>query len=173
MKSTFSQLLLLLLVSVVLSLGVNAISPHGIDLIGKYRDLSNSEGPVPPPTAQEDDPPFIEINVAQMEHAAGQALFVDARNPEEFECGTIPGSINVPFEALPEGDLAPYFDSVLAVPKDRMLIVFCSGEECDLSLHLARNLKLQNYTNLAIFFGGAREWEKFGLELQRRKSCGN
>jgi rhodanese-related sulfurtransferase len=172
LKSTFSQLLLLLLLSVILSLGVNAISPNGIDLIGKYRDLTNSEGPIVPPTAEADDPPFIDINVAQMEHAAGQALFVDARNPEEFECGTIPGSINVPFEALPEGDLAPYFDSVLAVSKDRMLIVFCSGAECDLSLHLARNLQLKNYTNIAIFFGGAMEWEKFGLDVERRKQCG-
>ncbi len=158
--------------SAVLSFAVNAFSPNGIDLIGKYRDLSSSEGPIVPPTAEPDDPPFIDINVAQMEHAAGQALFVDARNLEDFECGTIPGSVNVPFEYLPEGDLAPYFDSVLAAPKDRMLIVFCSGEECDLSLHLARNLKLQGYSNLAIFFGGAREWEKFGLDVERRKQCG-
>lgn len=165
-------MLLLLLLSVVVSLGVNAVSSHRIDLIGEYRDLSNSDGPVVPPTAEPGDPPFIDVNVAQMEHAAGQALFIDARNLEEFECGTIPGSISIPFEALPEGDLAPYFDSVLAAPQDRMLIVFCSGEECDLSLHLARNLRLLGYTNIAIFFGGAREWEKFGLEIERRKQCG-
>lgn len=165
-------MLLLLLLSVVISLGLNAVSPNSIELIGTYRDLSNSEGPIVPPNAEPDDPPFIDVNVAQMEHAAGQALFVDARNLEEFECGTIPGSISVPFEALPEGNLAPYFDSVLVSPKDRMLIVFCSGEECDLSLHLSRNLKLLGYTNIAIFFGGAREWEKFGLDIERRKRCG-
>ncbi|MBK7141141.1 MAG: rhodanese-like domain-containing protein [bacterium] len=165
------QLLILLLISCAVSIGVNAVSPNGIDLIGKYRDLSSSEGPIVPPTAEPSDPPFIDINVAQMEHAAGQALFVDARNPEDFECSTIPGSVNLPFEMLPEGDLAPFFDSVLAAPKDRMLIVFCSGEECDLSLHLGRNLQLQGYTNIAIFFGGAREWEKFGLDVERRKQC--
>lgn len=171
MKSTFRQAIILLLISVAVSIGVNAISPNGVDLIGKYRDLSNSEGPIIPPTAEPNDPPFIDINVAQMEHAAGQALFVDARNPEEFECGTIPGSVNLPFEMIPEGDVGKYFDSVLAVSKDKMLIVFCSGEECDLSLHLGRNFQMQGYTNIAIFFGGAREWEKFGLEVERRKQC--
>lgn len=171
MKSTIVQFILLLAISAAVSIGVNAVSPNGIDLIGKYRDLSTSEGPIVPPTAEPNDPPFIDINVAQMEHAAGQAMFIDARNPEEFECGTIPGAKNVPFEMLPEGDLGVYFDSVLAVPKDHPLIVFCSGEECDLSLHLGRNLKMLEYTNIMIFFGGAREWQKFGLDVERRKQC--
>lgn len=173
MKSTFTQALVLLILSVAISFGINLVSPNKVDFIGKYRDLHTSEGPIVPPTAAEGDPSFIGINEAQMEHAAGGVLFIDARNPEEFECGTIPGSVNVPFEYLPEGDLAPYFDSVLAVPKDHPLIVFCSGEECDLSLHLGRNLQLVGYSRIAVFFGGSREWEKFQLEVERRKQCGS
>lgn len=172
MRSATAQVIILLVLSAAISFGVNLVSPNQIPLIGTYRDLTNSEGPVIPPTAEPGDPPFIDINVAQMEHSAGGVLWIDARSVEEFECGTIPGSINVPFEYLPEGDLAPYFDSVLAVSKDHPMIIFCSGEECDLSLHLARNLQLQGYTKTAIFFGGAREWEKFGLEVERRKQCG-
>lgn len=172
MKSTIAQSLVLLILAVALSFAVNLFSPNKVALIGQYRDLSGSEGPIVPPTAEQGDPPFIGINVAQMEHAAGQALFVDARNADEFECGTIPGAVNVPFESLPDGDLTPFFDSVLAVPKDHEIITFCSGEECDLSLHLARNLQRVGYTNVVIFFGGAREWEKFGLDMERRKQCG-
>jgi 3-mercaptopyruvate sulfurtransferase SseA len=64
------------------------------------------------------------------------------------------------------------FDSTLGVGPDYPIIVFCSGEECDLSLHLARNMQAVGYTNVAIFFGGAREWEKFGFEVERRRQCG-
>ena len=167
------QAILLLVVSAALGFGVNLVSPNRVEYIGKFRDLSSGDKPIVPPTAEPNDPPFVGINEAQMEFATGKPLFVDARNPEDFECGTIPGAINLPFESLPEGDLDKFIDSSLAVPKDHQIITFCSGEDCDLSLHLARNLKLLGYTNIAIFFGGAREWEKFGLEVQRRKSCVN
>ena len=169
----FRQIVILFVLALVLGLGVNLFSPNSIDYIGKFRDLSGGTGPIIPPSAQPGDPPFIDINVAQMQHSVAKALWVDARNNEEFECGTIPGSLNIPFEKLPDGDLHTYFDSCLAhVSKDYAIVVFCSGEECDLSLQLARNMKEVGYTNLSIFFGGAREWEKFGLEMQRKKKCG-
>ncbi len=167
------QAILLLIISTALGLGINLVSPNRVELVGKFRDLSNGDQPIVPPTAEPGDPPFIGINEAQMEFSTGSPLFLDTRDAEDFECGTIPGSINIPFEALPEGDLAKYFDSALGVAKDYPIIAFCSGEDCDLSLHMGRNLQLIGYTNIAIFFGGSREWEKFGLEMQRRKSCGD
>jgi rhodanese-related sulfurtransferase len=158
---------------VVLGLGVNLISSNRIDYIGKFRDLSGGDGPIVPPETQEGDPAFIDMNVAQLEYNTGAALFVDSRDREQFECGTIPGSVNIPFEYLPEGDLEPYFDSVLAgVPHDHHIIVFCSGEECDLSLHLGRNLQAHGYKRVSVFYGGSREWERFGFEVERRRECG-
>jgi len=166
------QALILLLLAIVVGMAVNAFSPKAIPYVGNYRALSSGDGPIVPPSAQPGDPPFIDINQAQMEYEIGASLFIDARSPEEFVCGTIPGSINVPFEYLPESDLGKYFDSVLSsVRHGKTLVTFCSGEECDLSLHLGRNLNAYGYTNVLIFFGGAREWEKFGLQLERRPEC--
>jgi rhodanese-related sulfurtransferase len=165
------QAIILLLLAIVLALAVNAVSPNSIPYIGKWRELSSGEGPVIPPEAEEGDPPFIGIEVARMEHDQGEALFVDAREPMEFACGTIPGSINVPFDYLPPGDLGQYFDTTLGVAKDHKIIIFCSGEECDLSLHLARNMQAFGYTNVEIFFGGSREWAEFGEPLERSPEC--
>ncbi len=165
------QIIIILLVSSALGVGINLVSPNKIPYIGAYRDLSSGDKPIVPPSAQAGDPPFIALDLAELEYNQGDALFIDAREPGEFECGTIPGSVNIPFDYLPE-DLETYFDTALTVPKDTKLITYCSGEECDLSLHLARNLQAFGYTNLAIFFGGWREWENFGLEIERRKDCG-
>ena len=168
------QLLILLITAVVLGLGANLVSPSKIDYFGVYRNLSGGDGPIIPPDAQENDPPFIDINTAHLEYSTRRTIFIDSREPEEFECGTIPGSINIPFEELPDADLKLYFDSSLGhVAFDQSIVVFCSGEECDLSLHLARNLADYGYSNVTIFFGGSREWEKFGLEIERRKKCGS
>lgn len=168
----FKQAVILLILAAVIGLGSNQFHPNSISYIGDYRDLSSGDGPVVPPTAEAGDPPFIAIDVAQMEFVGGQTTFIDARDPEEFYCGTIPGSVNIPFEYMPDENLAAYIDSALSgAPKDQALITFCSGEECDLSLHLARNLKDLGYTNIAIFFGGSREWENNDLEMQRSPEC--
>jgi len=168
------QFIGLLVVAAVLGLGINLFSPNGIPLIGEYRVLSSGDGPIVPPSAQPGDPPFIDISQAQLEYQLGISVFVDARDSEEYVCGTIPGAINIPFEYLPEGDLGKYFDSALSESSHgKTLVVFCSGEECDLSLHLGRNLQSYGYNNVLVFFGGSREWEKFGLEVERRAECGS
>ena len=167
------QIILLTVLSGLLGLASNAINSNGIPVIGNYRELSSGDGPIIPPEADAGDPPFIGLDVAQMEHSTGQALFVDTRDQSEFECGTIPGSILIPFDYLPEENLEEYFESALEqVAKDKLIIVFCSGEECDLSLHMGRNLQAFGYTQVSIFFGGAREWEKMGLEMESRVECG-
>jgi rhodanese-related sulfurtransferase len=167
------QFLLLGILAAAISLLVNTVSPNRIPLIGDYYQVEVKEGMIVPPSAEPGDPPFIAVDRAQAEFAMGTAVFVDARDESEFECGTIPGAVNMPFDYLPENNLNEYVDSVLGgVDHDKTIITFCSGEECDLSLHLARNLQAMGYTNVLIFFGGAREWEELGFEMERRVKCG-
>lgn len=166
------QAVIILMLSSILGLGINLISPNSIPYIGKYRSISSGNEPVIPPDADPGDPQFIALDLAELDHQAGDVIFVDARDPEEFICGTIPGSVNIPFDYLPEGELRPYLDSAMSHPdEDHRIVTFCSGEECDLSLHLGRNLQAEGYTNVAIFFGGAREWEQAGLEMERGAGC--
>jgi hypothetical protein len=87
------QGIILLVLATLIGFGFNFISPNGVSVISHYRDLTDSDGPIVPPETQAGDPPFIDANVAQLEHGTGKTLFVDARDPEEFECGTIPGLI--------------------------------------------------------------------------------
>ena len=167
------QIIILLIISALLGLLVNTISPNGIELIGKYRDISSGNEPIIPPNAEEGDPAFIALSLAELEFNLGEVLFIDCREFEEFKCGTIPGSINIPFDYLPDENLELYIDSALgSVTKDNKIITFCSGDECDQSLHLARNLQAFGYKNVFIFFGGSREWENYGLELEGRQDCG-
>ena len=170
----FKQLITLLILSIVLALGSNLVLPNDIPLVGDYRDISSSGEPIVPPSAELGDPPFININRARLEFDFGTALFLDSRSQEEFECGTIQGSINIPFEDMPEGDLTEYLDSAFAgAAFDQTIIIYCSGEECDLSLYMGRFLNTSGYTNVMIFFGGSREWERAGFEVERRVECDN
>ncbi len=166
------QFITLAILAAILGMVSNSINSNGIPIVGEYRELSLDNGPLVPPEADEGDPPFIGVEVAHLEHSAGGTLFIDSRDSSEFECGTIPSSISIPFDCLPEENLEQYFDSALGfVVKDMPIIIFCSGEECDLSLHMGRNLQNFGYTGVSIFFGGSREWEKMGLDMERRIEC--
>jgi len=168
------QALSLIIISIILGLCINIFSPNSIPYVGNYRNISVGNKPIIPPTAEPSDPPFMSIDNAVMEYNFKEAKFIDARSYEEFACGTIPGSMNIPFEYLPETDVEQYIDSSLdLISKDSPIIVFCSGDECDLSLQLARLLQELKYTGVKIFYGGAREWENTGLEIERRMDCGN
>lgn len=169
----FKQALYILIISAVIGFGLNLVRADRIPYLGQWRTLHSGEEPITPPESEPGDPPFVTIDGAQVDFNAEATVFVDAREPEEFECGTIPGAVSIPFDYLPETDLKLYFDSALGgLPKNRRIVVFCSGDECDLSIHMARNMQAVGYTNLAIFFGGSREWERFGLPMERRRECG-
>lgn len=169
----FKQALYILIISAVIGFGLNLVRADRIPYLGQWRTLHSGEEPITPPESEPGDPPFVTIDGAQVDFNSEATVFVDAREPEEFECGTIPGAVSIPFDYLPETDLELYFDSALGgLPKNRRIVVFCSGDECDLSIHMARNMQAVGYTNLAIFFGGSREWERFGLPMERRRECG-
>jgi rhodanese-related sulfurtransferase len=168
----FRQALFIIVLSLILGLGLNTFSPNSIPYVGEYRKISQGNEPVVPPNAIPGDPPFITIDIVEIEHRFNEAVFIDARSYDDFACGTIPNSINIPFDYLPDSNIESAIDSSLNfIPKDSPIIVFCSGDECDLSLQLARILQDIDYTDITIFYGGAREWENMGLDLERRDNC--
>ena len=170
----FKQAAYILIISAVIGLCLNLVRADRIPYFGQWREMHTGDGPITPPKPEPGDPPFVTIDGVQIDFNSGSTVFIDSRELEEFECGTIPGSVSIPFDYLPETiDFGSYFDSALgSIPQDKRVVIFCSGDECDLSVHLARNMQAVGYTNLAIFFGGSREWERFGLPMERRRECG-
>jgi rhodanese-related sulfurtransferase len=169
----FRQALFIIVLSIILGLGINTFSPNSIPFIGEYRNISHGDEPVVPPNAIPGDPPFITIDIAEMEYRFNETVFIDARSYDDFVCGTIPNSINIPFDYLPDSNIDSFIDSSLNfISKDTPIIVFCSGDECELSLQLARYLQDFDYTDVTVFYGGVREWENMGLEMKRWEECG-
>lgn len=95
----------------------------------------------------------------------GKALFVDARNPEEYAELRIPGAINLPPALLDqEGARA-----VNTIPKDRRIVVYCGHESCDAALRVAERLRTLGYTEVEAFIGGFRAWDEAGYPADTGK----
>lgn len=104
-----------------------------------------------------DQIPRLSLVGAKSRFDQKSAVFLDARSPEEYAQGHIPGALD--FYA---DDFEKFAPQVLPQLKDKRqeLIAYCHGSSCELSLELGKALMEQGYTNVKVFFGGWPEWKK-------------
>ena len=109
---------------------------------------------------------------------SGAGLLIDARLSEWYRGGTIPGSINLPYNLLSEEE-NPYFDQILIAlggvesasgwdfSEARELALFCNGPWCDQSPRAIRNLMAAGYPaeKLKYYRGGMQMWRLLGLTV--------
>lgn len=88
--------------------------------------------------------------------------FIDARMPEEFAEGHIKGAINIPFD----GDES-YRNILNSFSKEEILVTYCSGTECDLSILLGDELFEKGFKKVYIFFGGWNDWVERNYPISR------
>lgn len=85
------------------------------------------------------------------------SVFIDAREPDFFEDGHLPGAINIPASRVSGGDFRG-FPPDPATP----LIVYCSGRNCPDSHLVASALVAKGFQNVSVFAGGWDEWSASG-----------
>lgn len=148
-KKIFSQALILLLVSVVLSLAVNAIRADGISLIATV-----GENDVKPVSSQE-GVGEISIDEAVSRYEKGEAVFVDARMPEDYRQGHIKGAKN-----LPDMEFDSYIDDFYEnIDFESIIITYCDGEHCRLGKMLAEKLDMAGFENVYYLKNGYTRWK--------------
>ncbi len=109
-----------------------------------------------------------------------KGLLIDARLPDWFEKGTIPGSINIPFSILDgglENDHALKILKLLGAIKTKenkwefknvqKLLLFCNGLWCGQSHRAIKDLLSMGYPadKLLWYRGGMQSWQLLGLTV--------
>jgi rhodanese-related sulfurtransferase len=118
---------------------------------------------IPPPApklgAQKSADGMFVITVAQFEKilARKQAMVLDARNPDEFERGHIAGARNIPFTRIEE-----HFEALLEIPRDTMVVIYCSDPDCPLGRELVRFMQQMDFKELVLFDAGWDGWVAAG-----------
>jgi rhodanese-related sulfurtransferase len=158
----------------VLGFGRNAVVPGGIEWVGDWAKQDSIAAAVSadpmakPPSAQPDDPPFLSFNEALTKFDDPDVIFVDAREPVEYEAGHIKGAVLLPFDWLDDY----WSDAVAQLSKDKEIVTYCSGAECELSLFLARYMRDEGYENISIFYGGWLQWMEEGAPIAKGPPAG-
>jgi rhodanese-related sulfurtransferase len=133
--------------AVLLATAYNAIAGKGIFSEARHEASST-------PVAQEVPPTFILFEEALGFFNSGDGLFVDARHEYDYKLGHIKGAVNLPLK-----ELDTHTSVYAGWPKDKLLVVYCDGAECNSSVELAKKLSAAGFTNVKIFFGGWTEWQ--------------
>jgi rhodanese-related sulfurtransferase len=94
--------------------------------------------------------------------ADGEALFVDARDPDLFQLGHIPGAVNLPVRNF-EQVFPKIEEQLLAAPR---VITYCGGDGCDTSIELTERLLLAGLYRVEVFTGGMEEWQAAGNPIE-------
>jgi len=130
--------------------------------MGAWAPKVLSSGVVAPPSyIAGEDAPVINLSESMTAFNSGEAIFLDARKQADYEAGHIKGAQRCFLEEF-DAEFPLVKDKL---PKDALIITYCGGDECELSLFLARNLKAEGYTNPKIFFGGWKEWVEAKLPI--------
>ena len=165
------EIVIIALLAILVGLGAMTVRKENIPLWGsptrvKLIDLPEAAAE---PRAENADSLFApsdapyRISLAQ---AAGLYLqreklgicFLDARLPELYAQGHITGALNLPREHYDE-----YRDQMLPLlHKDKLIVIYCDSEECEVALELAEALLSEEFRRIAVFEGGWMEWEKSG-----------
>ena len=103
-------------------------------------------------------PMMVNLEFSKYHFDAGSAVFIDARDPEDYESGHIQNAINIPYDYYED-----YEDVINGLDDAGIYIIYCSGEECSLSIDLADYLYTEKLIDkLLIFEGGWPQWRDAG-----------
>lgn len=111
-------------------------------------------------------PKALGLDQALELYQGGMAVFVDARMPAEFAAGHIPGALNLPYD-----DLEAHLDVLSFLPEDGLVVTYCDGSECELSLELADELIAMGFGQVRVFFGGWEQWVEAGHDVEEGEAA--
>jgi rhodanese-related sulfurtransferase len=154
-RSAIAEIAILLALACALGLGVNILRGEGIPLredwtAKKFAAAAKSGG-------------RITLDLALTAMKTKSALFLDARPLEDYGKGHIQSAQSLPFDPLAK-DLET---RVKALPKDRPLILYCSGVSCALAEELAEFLHDFGYKNTLLLVEGFEGWTAAGYPAEK------
>ncbi|MDO8502669.1 MAG: rhodanese-like domain-containing protein [Gemmatimonadaceae bacterium] len=84
-------------------------------------------------------------------------VYLDCREPQEWNLGHIPGAV-----FIPRGNLETKIEA--AIPRDKSVVIYCaSGNR---SAFAADTMQQMGYTDVASMVGGIRGWVDAGGEVE-------
>jgi len=90
------------------------------------------------------------------------AIFMDARSLEEYNEGHIKGAISFPYMEVD----SKFVEIMSEIPEDSVIITYCDGKTCELSIDLADFLRNTGYKKVWAISNGWTLWQQNRLPVE-------
>ncbi|MBZ0171552.1 MAG: rhodanese-like domain-containing protein [Phycisphaerales bacterium] len=118
----------------------------------------------------------IDLQLASTLHekfmAGEPVLFLDARLRSDFEDGRIVGALHMPHARLSGGEGLDELAMFASPGEGMLLVIYCTGGDCEASEDSAILLDAAGYTNIAIMADGYDDWAASGLPVEGAEAPG-
>lgn len=125
--------------------------------------VAHLETSAPTPLALDGDISRDEVQKATLNH---EALILDARPEIFYRLGHIPTALSLPRDDFEKQ--YPTIRKTLQLHGARLLIVYCSGNDCQDSQMVADALSKLGYMHIRVFQGGWSDWETASLPEEKK-----
>jgi rhodanese-related sulfurtransferase len=161
MSINYKKLSVIVLVSCLIALSYNTISPTGISLIRKEITVENvSRIDYDSSTENVNELLGIEFETMKELVSDSRAIIIDSRDQWEYGEGHIPGAISIP-----EFSFDPQSEVVINLNKEKVYIIYCEGDDCDVSKRLAKEFTKLGFSKVYVYLGGFAEWVENDMQV--------
>lgn len=149
------QIPAIILLAGLVGICVNYLRPDSIPLVGDWSAKAS--------TAQgTEDTLAIPLEGAAKLFSAQMAVFIDARDEQDYADGHIKGALSLPWY-----DVNSRFPEIAGgIPADKVIITYCDGEGCHLSHELAVFLRDKGFGNVWELVNGWTVWQDANLPVE-------
>jgi len=152
----------ILLVTLLLAVLGNSLSPRGIALVGDWDTRL-----VVVSARAKDDVVHRELEIKNLQTAKaifdqGDHLFVDARREADYQAGHIQGAVSLPVHRFEE-HIGDFWETH---PMETKLVIYCSGRLCEDSHHLAQLLLESGFQTVRVLTDGFDPWMDAGYPVE-------
>lgn len=94
-----------------------------------------------------------------------RGYLIDARDSASYNSGHIKGAVN-----FPGNEPEKYFESLLQIPTDTLVIIYCNNPECHLGHDLIEFMKTLGFNNLYLYDDGWDGWIRASMPIEKSTS---
>jgi rhodanese-related sulfurtransferase len=154
--SVLRQITVIILLSFALGLLMNQARSNPLPLVAAWSPETRL-------TADSGESMAISLEEAKALCSDKDAVFLDARSPEDYAQGHIRCAQNIPWQSFDE-----YIDRVFErIPDQAWIVTYCDGEHCSLSEDLAKELLSMGYEKVKVLLNGWTRWVEAGLPVEK------
>ncbi|MGB5159238.1 rhodanese-like domain-containing protein [Desulfobacterium sp. N47] len=151
---TLKQVLLIVLITLVAGFVSNLFRTDKIPFFENWSEKTKH-------ATLSGENPEISLEEALKLFRKNAAVFIDARPFEEYNKGHIKGAISLPYEEADQ----KFAEVMSGVSEDNLIVTYCDGETCELSMDLAVFLRNAGYKKVWALANGWSVWQENNLPV--------